>query len=205
MKKQLFFIHGGMTFKKHEEYIEYLQNREISLEEYVSWNKKYLDKQLGNDFDVIRPRMPKSENAQYKEWAIHFECYIPLLKKDIVFVGFSLGAGFLAKWLAHNTFPKRLGGVFLVAAPYDNSLVGEDLVHGFALGGNLSNVTKQCLNTHFFFSENDDCVPLEHAEKFRKKLPKAQFHIYPDKNGHFQIETFPELIREIKRCDDMRK
>jgi predicted alpha/beta hydrolase family esterase len=48
------------------------------------------------------------------------------------------------------------------------------------------------------FSDNDDVVPVSHAEKFRKKLDKAEIIIYKNKNGHFKVKTFPELIKKIK-------
>lgn len=196
-KKQLIYIHGGMTFRRYEEYLQYLRTREVSLEGYKSWAKGYLDESLGEDFEIIRPRMPRSENAVYKEWAIHFERYFPLLKDECVFVGFSLGAIFLAKWFSNNVFSNKVEGVFLVAPPYDNSMSDEDLTNGFTFRGKASTLMNQAENIHFFFSEDDDCVPIEHSEKFRKKFPQAKFHIYPDKNGHFHVEAFPEIVREI--------
>lgn len=196
MKRQLFFIHGGVTFSKHEDYIEYLRTREISLDSFESWSKGYLDKQLGGDFEIIRPRMPRSENAHYKEWVIHFERYFPFFRDGIVLMGNSLGAGFLVKWLANNTFPVDISGLFFVAPPFDNVLGDEEeLTNGFVIRGNLSRVVDQCANIHFFFSEDDMCVPVAYAEKFRAKLPRAHFHIYSTKGGHFRVEQFPELIR----------
>lgn len=200
MKKQILYLHGGMTFRRYREYLDYLRNREISLEGYRSWAKEYLDEKLGSEFEIIRPRMPRSENAVYKEWAIHFERHIPLLREGCVFLGFSLGAIFLAKWFSNNTFPKRVGGIFLVAPPYDNSMSDEDLTNGFAFQGKEATLRSQCENVHFFFSENDDCVPVGHSEKFLRKFPGAKFHIYSEKNGHFQVGEFPEIIQEIKRC-----
>lgn len=48
------------------------------------------------------------------------------------------------------------------------------------------------------FSKDDDCVPVNHAEKYREKLPNANIVIYESKNGHFNIEEFPEIIESIK-------
>jgi predicted alpha/beta hydrolase family esterase len=48
------------------------------------------------------------------------------------------------------------------------------------------------------FSADDDCVPVYHAEKYRQKLPKAEIFIYKSKNGHFNVPTFPEIIKMIK-------
>jgi predicted alpha/beta hydrolase family esterase len=158
-----------------------------------------LEKTLSKQFEIIRPRMPRSENAHYDEWAIHFERFFSFFRDGAVLVGYSLGAVFLAKWLANNRFPKKISGVFLIAPPFDNTLSDEELTNGFVIRGNLSNISKQCDNVHLFFSENDDSVPIVHSEKFRKKLPEANFHIYSDKNGHFCVETFPELVRLIRK------
>ncbi len=49
------------------------------------------------------------------------------------------------------------------------------------------------------FSKNDDCVPVSHAEKYRKKLKNANIIIYENKNLHFKIEKFPEIVEMIKR------
>ena len=35
-KNQIFYIHGGMTFKSHEDYLDFLKNRPISLEK-IKW------------------------------------------------------------------------------------------------------------------------------------------------------------------------
>jgi hypothetical protein len=67
-KKQIFLIHGGMTFRKESEYIDYLKTRDVSIEKKVRWMDQYLDEKFGKKFQIIRPRFPKSENAKYKEW-----------------------------------------------------------------------------------------------------------------------------------------
>jgi len=197
-KKQVFLIHGGETFGRHSDYIEYLRSRTISLEKRKGWQDSF-EKSLSKQFEVVRPRMPRSENAQYEEWAIHFKRFFPFLQDGIVLVGNSLGAGFLVKWLASHRFPRKISGVFLVAPPFDNTLRDSELTNGFVIRGDLSQLPKQCENIHFFFSENDECVPIAHAEKFRRKLPEANFHSYPDKNGHFSVERFPELVRLIRK------
>ena len=53
------------------------------------------------------------------------------------------------------------------------------------------------------FSKDDNVVPISHAEKYRKKLKHAKIIIYESKNGHFEIQEFPEIIAMIKQ--DLRK
>lgn len=197
-KKQILIIHGGTTFKNTKDYLEYLKNREISLDKKINWTDT-LKKNLEDKFDVIKPKMPLKENAKYKEWKIHFEKHFPFLKDDIILIGVSLGAIFLAKYLSENKFPKKILATYLICPPFDNSLPGEDLVGGFTLKSNLSLMEKNSENLYLMFSEDDDVVPLAHAEKFKEKLPNAKFIIYKSKNGHFNISRFPEIERNIKK------
>ena len=195
---QILFIHGGMTFKSQKEYIRFLKQREISLDKKIAWNGDYLTKQLVAKAQIIRPRMPLQDNAKYQEWAIHFERYIPKLKANSILIGESLGGIFLAKYLAENKFPKKLLSVYLVCPPFDNSLPEEDLVGGFVLPSDLSLIQKNCQRLTLLFSNNDPVVPVAHADKFAKKLPKAKIVVYKHIDGHFQVSGFPEIVTMIK-------
>jgi len=66
-KPQILLIHGGMTFKSQKDYVDFLQNRPISIEPKVRWTEQYLDKKLGKGFEIIRPRMPLQDNAKYAD------------------------------------------------------------------------------------------------------------------------------------------
>ena len=45
------------------------------------------------------------------------------------------------------------------------------------------------------FSKDDDIVTVTHAEKYKKKLKKANFIIYNSKNSHFKISEIVEMIK----------
>ena len=100
------------------------------------------------------------------------------------------------KW--ENKLKKKAVATYLVCPPFDNSLTGEDLVGGFKLKSDLSLLEENSKNTHLFFSEDDDVVPVSHAEKYKKKLKNANIVIFKSKNGHFNISTFPEIVKIIK-------
>ncbi|MCF7872065.1 alpha/beta hydrolase [Candidatus Woesearchaeota archaeon] len=199
MRTQILMIHGGMTFKSKKDYINHLRTRTISLDKYYSWTKDYMDKLLGKKYEIIRPRMPLQDNAKYAEWKIHFERYLPLLKNNVILIGSSLGGIFLAKYLSENKFPKKIKALLLVCPPYDNTISGEDLVGGFKLKKDLSMIDNCSKSVHLFFSENDPVVPPSQTEKYKKKLKKANIHIYKHIPGHFQISKFPEIINIIKK------
>lgn len=197
-KKQIFIIHGGMTFKSRAGYLSFLKKRPISLEKKNSWSGAYLDKKLDKDYDIIRPRFPLQDNANYDEWRIHFERFIPLLKPGVIFIGSSLGGIFLAKYLSENIYPKKIRGVFLVSPPFDGSDSEEELAGGFRLKSGLTLLEKNAKNLFLFFSKNDIVVPPSQAEKYRKKLKQANIFIYNNKNGHFKVTAFPEIVRLIR-------
>jgi len=197
-KTQILLIHGGMTFKNQKDYVDFLHNRDISIEPRVSWSAEYLDKKLGKDFEIIRPRMPLADNAKYADWKIHFERHFPYLRNNVILIGVSLGGIFLAKYLSENIFPKKIKGTFIICPPFDNTIDGEDLVGGFKLGKDLSLIEKNAKKTFLLFSKDDDVIPVSHAEKYRDKLNKSEIIIYESKNGHFKIPDFPEIVKLIK-------
>lgn len=197
-KIQVLTIHGGMTFKNRRDYLHYLRTRKVSPEKKVRWSGDYLAKSLGIKFHVISPRMPLQDNARYEDWKICFERYLPLLKGDFVLIGSSLGGIFLAKYLSEHRLVRKPLAVYLVCPPYEVTLSKEDSVGGFRLRADLSLLEKNTGRLHLLFSEDDDVVPVVHAEKYRRKLTHADIVIYKSKNGHFAVPTFPEIITMIK-------
>lgn len=190
-----------MTFSKKKDYINYLKTRSVRLEDKKSWTKDYLDKKLGKEYQIIRPRMPLQDNAQYLEWKIWFERHLPYLKKGFILIGNSLGGIFLARYLSENKLPKKASKVFLVCPPYDNSMPTEELSNGFKLKSNLELLEKNTKELYVLFSETDEVVPPSQAEKYKRKLKgkNTKIIMYKDKNGHFLIEEFPEIIKMIKK------
>lgn len=197
-KTQLFYIHGGMTFKNQDDYIHFLKTMDVSIEPSNRWSGSYLSEELQKFCDIIRPRMPLKENAKYEDWKIVFERYFDLFEDDIILVGTSLGGIFLAKYLSENTFPKKIKSVYLVAPPYDDTLENEDLVGGFELQDDLSMIEKNCDDVTLLFSKDDDVVPESQMKGYKSKLKKAKIISYESKNGHFNVEEFPEIIDMIK-------
>jgi predicted alpha/beta hydrolase family esterase len=202
-KTQILMVHGGMTFKNGKDYLHYLRTKEVSIEKKKRWAEGYLDKELGKNFEIIRPRFPLSENAKYEDWKIFFERYIPFLRNNVILIGGSLGGIFLAKYLSENKFPKKILSTYLVCSPFDDTCFHEDLVGGFKLKSDLSLIEKNSKNLTLLFSKDDDDVPVSHAEKYRNKLKNPKIIIYKSKNGHFKISRFPELVKMIR--NDVKK
>lgn len=196
---QVLIIHGGMTFRNKRDYLNYLKTKKVSIERRVNWAGDYLEKKLGPKFKVIRPRMPKSEDAKYAEWKIFFERYLRLLKGRYILIGNSLGGIFLAKYLSENRLTRKALAVYMVCAPFDDTVKSEDLVGGFRLGSKLSRLEYNASCVRMLFSYDDKVVPVSHAKKYAAKLKKTDIHIYKGMNGHFDVPTFPEIIKLIKK------
>src|SRR3990167_10876338 len=124
-KLQILMIHGGMTFKNTKDYLHWLRTRKVSILKRPYWEAD-VEKRLGKKFEIIRPRMPLQDNAKYRYLKILFGRYVALLRKNSILVGSSLGGIFLAKYLSEHTLPKKALSVFLVCAPFDNSIPTED-------------------------------------------------------------------------------
>lgn len=196
-KKQIIVIHGGETFETYEDYLAWLSAKEIDLEKMQSkrW-KSALQDELGDPYEVLAPMMPNGFNAKYLEWKIWFEKFIPHMEAGVVFLGHSLGAIFLVKYFSENRFPVVIGGVFLVAPPYDTNDSDYTLAD-FILPESLELLSEQCGRVFFYFSSDDPVVPFADCEKYKRALPYARFSIFGDR-GHFDQESFPELVADIK-------
>ncbi|MBT4277837.1 hypothetical protein HOD96_03785 [Candidatus Falkowbacteria bacterium] len=206
MKKQVLVIHGGETFAFYDDYFFYLKNYKIDLEKIKAKSKgwkKHLQEDLGDEFEVIQPQMPSFRNAKYKEWKIWLEKYLSFLHDDIILIGHSLGGKFWAKYLSENSLPVKISQLHLVAAPFGNNddtsgkTQNYDLID-FNFSQDLSKIEEQVKNIFLYHSEDDPLVPFIDLKKYTKALPNAEKVIFKDK-GHFSVEKFSEILKNIKQ------
>ncbi|MEF3692075.1 MAG: alpha/beta fold hydrolase [Candidatus Moraniibacteriota bacterium] len=198
MQKQIIFIHGGNSFESYEEYLNDLKNSNPSID-WFAYRKKWIDnlhKKLSGEYQIFAPHMPNKQNADYEEWKIWFEKMIPFINNEVIMIGHSLGGIFLAKYLSENTYPKKIKKLILVAPPHSET----PEIGSFKLGEDLSNISAQCKDIHLFQSTDDPVVPANEAQLYKKDLPEINLHIFEDR-GHFNQESFPEIIKLIKAMD----
>ncbi len=194
IKKQILVIHGGETFDGYDDYMQYLRDypleRILKKTETKRW-KDRLQTDLGEAYDVISPMMPNMRNAKYEEWKIWIDKYAPILQDNIVLIGHSLGAYFLAKYLSENDFPVKVAQLHLVAGPYQCR--GWD-----ALPESLEKIEQQVKKVYIYHSTDDPVVDFADAQKFQKALPNAELVSFDDRN-HFLDEQFLEILENIKK------
>lgn len=198
MKKQIIFIHGGNSFESYEDYFDNLKNNNPSIDWFI-YRKKWIDnlyKKLSGVFEIFAPHMPNKQNAKYEEWKIWFEKMMPFIEDEVIFIGHSLGGIFLAKYLSENIYSKKIKAIILVAPPHtDTPGIGS-----FKLEKSLDRITEQCSEIHLFQSTDDLVVPAGEAQLYKRDLPEIKLHIFEDR-GHFNQESFPEIIKLIKAMD----
>lgn len=196
MKQQVFVIHGGTAFDTYEEYFNYLQNKEVSLEKLKGrdW-KMNLQDNLGSDYEVFLPKMQNSQNAVFKEWCVWFEKFLPLLDDGVILVGHSLGGVFLAKYLSENSVTKKIQATLLVAPPYGRDL-GQPLPQ-FSITSSLEKLQLQGGKVFIFHSKDDPVVDFSELKRYQDTLPSLDTRVFEDR-GHFNMEEFPEILEEIR-------
>jgi hypothetical protein len=191
--QQLIHIHGGDVHDSYEAYLAALQAQTIDNpreEKTKKWRDRY-EELLGDDWLVIRPQMPSALNAKYSEWVLWFEKYLPYLEANVVLVGHSLGATFLAKYLSERPLPVSAQSLHLVAPAF--ACPG-----GFSLDDTVSAVAERAEVICLYHSTDDEIVPYEASVRLAEHLPTAEFVTFTDRN-HFLQPEFPELIARIKR------
>ncbi len=197
MPQQIFVIHGGNAFDHYDDYVASLLAKIVTLEQLreVGW-KARLGDVLGKDFEVFNPRMPNAQNARYLEWKIYFEKLISLMEPNVILIGHSLGAIFLAKYLSEEVFPKSIKATFLVGAPFNTAEI-HPLVD-FNVSPNLDRLAQQGGDIVFYHSKDDEVVPYSNLEDYRRCLPNANYVTLYGR-GHITDETFPELVAALQK------
>lgn len=191
MKKQILMIGGGDAWNTYDEYITRLKQWTYDPYEIrgAGW-KKLLEETLSEKYEVFLPQMPSKYNAKYVEWCIWMEKVLTYLHGDVIMVGHSLGANFLAKYLAKNIIPCNVAQVHLVAGCYGSG-------GGFELPDSLSGIQNQCAHIFIYHSTDDPIVPYGDALKYKSVLPQANLISFADR-GHFLQDNFPEIVENIK-------
>jgi len=150
---------------------------------------------LGDTYEVLTPRMPNSNNAKYIEWKIWFEKLFPFLYGEVILVGHSLGASFLAKYLSEEQFPKKILATLLIAGPYDSD--GDRPMVEFTLPNSLALFEEQGGTISLYHSKDDPVVAFSELSKYQKALPNAKITSFEDRR-HFNQESFPEIVIDIQ-------
>jgi len=195
-KPQIIHIHGGDSFDTDEEFFASLRTREYNpYEPEVQKWKNWIKESVAETHDFIAPQMPNALNARYEAWVIWFEKLVPYLRDEVTLIGYSLGGGFLLRYLTENKLPVMVKQLHLVAPCVDEKDCPD--VGGFKIDLTTWSGFKNDIGSiHLYHSSDDPLVPIHHSERFVSVCPQTQLHTFTDRNHFFQPE-FPELLAEI--------
>lgn len=198
----VFFIGGGKDASNYKNFKEYLE-----LQEYhpfapreTNW-KDALQANLGEAYHVIFLPMPNRYFASYRYWKIVFEKHIPYIVPKSIFIGYSLWASFLIKYLSKSIHVFDLSQIHLVApALFDSA---SEKLWSFTIPKYFYKTYKKYESiTYLYASKDDPIVPFSDATYFASMLPNCKTYFFEDK-GHFYKEPcFPELENNIFKSID---
>lgn len=197
--QQIVFIHGGTTFDSYERYIDNLKTKTVYKDRlaYQPMWFHLLDKTLTSPVEVLLPSMPNKQNASFEEWGIWFDRLQEVIEDDAILIGHSLGAIFLAKYLASNILKSPAKAVMMLAGPYSND-EPEDL-GGFSIEprDDLENIYKSTKDVIMVHAPNDPVVNINEQHRYKKALPMAEY-LQLDGPDHFMRPEFPEMVEMIQ-------
>jgi len=167
-KRQVLFIQGGGA-NVHDQ-----------------WDNKLVEslrQELGSDFEVRYPRMPKEEDPHYAPWKGAIEKELEALNDGAILIGHSIGGAILVNVLAELSVKPQFGAIILISAPF----VGEGgwSIDEMQSSNHLGERLPKNAPIHVFHGLGDDEVPPQHADLYERAIPQAMVHRVADRDHQF--------------------
>jgi predicted alpha/beta hydrolase family esterase len=133
---------------------------------WFPWLKKESEKA---GFNVFVPQMPQPDAPHIDRWVPHLAKTVGKPDDKLVLVGHSAGCITILRYM--ETLPKeaKVGRVVLVAGFTDN-LGFKELDNYFQRPIDWNKIKSHCSSFVSIYSDNDQYVPVKHADVFRKNL-----------------------------------
>lgn len=174
MKRQLLSVQGGGA-KVHDE-----------------WDNKLvesLSRELGPSYEVRYPRMPHEDDPSYATWRARLQKEFASLKDGAILVGHSIGGTILINVLAEQPPKRKLGAIFLIAAPFvgEGGWPADDWQPQRDIGAKIPGVP-----IYVYHGLADDTAPPSHAELYARAIPQAHVCRLPGRDHQLNNE-----LREV--------
>jgi predicted alpha/beta hydrolase family esterase len=157
----------------------------------------WLGRELGSDYRVLAPTMPKPDEPHYRPWRDRIEQELGAVQDSVILFGHSFGGSVLVKYLAEGSLPLQVRGLFLAEVPFwgpGGWEYGEyDLPDDFA--DHLPPAP-----IFLYHSRDDPEVPFAHMRLYAAKLPKATVRPI-DGAEHSFTRGMPELVTDIRSLE----
>lgn len=165
---------------------------------------KWLEGELkGKGFEVFAFDMPNTFAPKIEEWMKYLEEQIDSEKidKESWFVGHSIGAQTIMRFLEKLHKHKKVAGCFFVA-PWLNLINLEpdemEIAHPWInLKIDFGRIVDHCNNFTAIFSDDDPYVHLDEADKFRENLG-ARIIIKKGMKHFEEAEEIPEILEVLR-------
>ena len=150
---------------------------------------------LGTEYELRYPRMPKEASPDYSEWKPALLDELSVLDDGAFLVAHSVGAAVVVRLLAEGAPPRRIGGLFLIAAPY----VGEGgwQIGEFETPKDLGAHLSQELPIYLYHGTDDAIVPFAHLDLYAKVLPRAHLRQLPGRDHQLEGDL-SEVARDLR-------
>lgn len=162
------------------------------------WDSKLvasLKRELGKSYAVRYPRMPGEYNPGYSAWKAALLKEFGSLEDGAILAGHSIGGTILIHVLAEQPPKARLGGLFLIAAPF----IGE--------GGWPSDDIDDCKDfserlppgvpVYLYHGTDDADVPTAHVRLYAKAIPHAVVRTL-ERGDHQLNNDMSDVARDMR-------
>lgn len=188
-KKRVFIVHGWDGYPE---------------EGWFPWLRAELEKL---DFLVQVPAMPNSAEPKIDAWVNKLKQVVGSIDENCYFVGHSIGAQAVLRYLESLSSPVVAAKVVLVAPwmELDRQTIAEEGESSVEIARpwvetpiDFDQVKKRVKNVYAIFSDNDPFVPVAQKELFKQKL-SADVSVEKDK-GHFSGSDNVKELPIVLRC-----
>lgn len=188
MKKRIFIIHGWCGYPE---------------EGWFPWLKKELDKR-GFAAEILK--MPNAAAPKLEEWIAFLKNAVGKIDESTFFIGHSIGAQTILRYLETLEEKERVGGAVFVAGWFTLSdwpgITAEDKKIAkpwLEMPINCDKVKRRVKKIVAIFSDNDNAVPLKNKDFFKERLDAEV--IIDHQKGHFRgednITELPSVLEAL--------
>lgn len=164
----------------------------------LKWLREKLET---NGFVVLAPTMPHTDEPTIDDWVTHLTKTTGVADANTFFIGHSIGAQAVLRYL--ETLPKdaRVGGALFIAGWFtltgmETKAERDTAQPWFDTPIDFKKVKQHTTNFTAIFSDNDPFVPLENKKQFEKLLDAKTF--VEHKQGHFDpasnVKKVPTIL-----------
>jgi predicted alpha/beta hydrolase family esterase len=142
------------------------------------WDQKLvesIERELGPDYRVHYPRMPKEEDPRFAAWKPVIAREVESLGDGAILVGHSAGGTMLLHTLADQPSTSKPAALILIAAPFigDGGWSSDEIQPRTDFGERLP----AALPVSLYQGSDDETVPVAHVHLYAKAIPWATVRV----------------------------